>query len=396
MPNSRTSQFDHHDPRFVETPEMTYRGLREECPVAWSGEYGGFWLLTRYEDVRSALVDWRAFTSAVPNNTAIPSTHERTDPDIPNELDPPEHSKYRQLLSPSFRRRRIEELGPPVTTFVASLLDRLLDDRRCDAITDIAQPISVFTLGTFADLPAEDRPLWIRWVERMFNSIRDPEDGHRATEEYLGYIDNLIADHHATPRDDFIGSLLESEIDGERLTDDQVRAFCQLLLIAGHETTASAMGQTVMYLAEHPTAFGALQANPEQIPSAIEELLRLNSPIQLSARNATENVTLHGTTILAGESVAMGFGAANRDERKFSSPGECDFERTPNKHLAFGVGPHLCLGAPVARLELNVLVEQLVQRVATISTVQGQPHAWKPRGDVRGLAHLPIELTPRQ
>jgi cytochrome P450 len=211
-----------------------------------------------------------------------------------------------------------------------------------------------------------------------------------ATEAYYAYIDELVAARRGV----FVQMLLDSEVDGERLTPDAVARFIRVLLIAGHETTAAAIGFALHHLALHPDDLRRLAGEPELVPLAVEELLRLASPVTLQARNATRNVELHGARIRRGDVVALGFAAANGDDEVFPGGDRCVLDRSPNRHVAFGFGPHLCAGAHVARLELQVVLEKVAARVGAIELIPGGEPRWNATGSVRSLATLPARLRP--
>lgn len=386
--------FDHHDPSFVSDPYAFYESARRECPVVRSEEYGGFWLLTRHRDVQKALIDWRTFSSARPNATAIPSTHDRSEADLPIELDPPAHTAYRALVGPVFRRRRIEDLRPVLLKHALALCDDICAKGSVDLVTDFAQPMSVASLAAFMDLPDEDRDRWVAWVTTMFDVRADRDVVAAATAEYYAYIDELVADRVAAPREDFITMLLESEIGGVPLSHDDVRSFCRILLIAGHETTASAMAQTLALIGSQGLLDDLRSNGVEGLSGAVEEFLRLAAPVQLLARDATRDVEIARCPIPAGDVVAMGYGSANRDPEVFEAPNECRLDRSPNPHLTFGAGPHLCLGAHLARLELTVMLEALLAGVSSVSLAPPDI-TWKPRGDNRSPASIPAIVTPR-
>ncbi len=198
----------------------------------------------------------------------------------------------------------------------------------------------------------------------------------------------------AARRGAFVRMLLDSEVDGERLTPDAVARFMRVLLIAGHETTAAAIGFALHHLALYPDDLRQLAGDPELVALAVEELLRLASPVTLQARNATRDVELHEALIRRGDVVALGFAAANGDEEVFEGAGRCVIDRSPNRHLAFGFGPHLCAGAHVARLELQVVLEEVAARVGAIELVPGGEPRWNATGSVRSLATLPVRLRP--
>ena len=223
----------------------------------------------------------------------------------------------------------------------------------------------------------------------MFD-VRDPADSKQASETFGKYIDGLIAERRTMLADDFIGLLMQSDFEGQRLTDREIYSFCTLLFGAGFETTADALSVMLWYLAQHPSEFQRLKTDPGFISTAVEEFLRFASPIQIFARNAARDVDVHGNVIPQGDVVALSFGSANHDPAVFENPEQCLIDRFPNKHLAFGAGIHLCLGAPVARLELQVTLEMLVKHVNNIA-ISGEP-IWKTRGDRRGLDQLPISL----
>lgn len=382
--------FDHHAPAFLADPAPVYAELRRSCPVARSAHHGGFWLLTRYDDVKAAAKDWQTFTSSVPNVTAIPSSHDRSEPDLPIELDPPVHTRYRQLIGPVFSKPVVEGLRPAVRQLARSLFDPLLAAGGGDLVAGLAVPVSVGTLAAFMDLPGEDREQWVAWVRLMYDS-RDAADAQAATGAYYAYIDDLVA----AKRGAFVRMLLHSEVDDERLAPDAVARFMRVLLIAGHETTAAALGFALHHLALHPEDLIRLRDQPALIPLAVEEFLRLASPVTLQARNATRDVELRGVVIRRGDVVALGFASANGDENAFPAAARFVLDRAPNRHVAFGFGPHLCAGAHVARLELQVVLEEVAARVGAIELVADRAPHWNATGSVRSLATLPVRIWPR-
>jgi cytochrome P450 len=382
--------FDQHDPRFIEDPERVVRPIREHQPLLHSDLYGGFWLLTRYDDVTAAALDCEAFTSAVPGTTLIPATQPRTYPLLPLELDPPEHSVYRALVNPLFAKPRIDTLRPDLEALATRLLQRFVRNGGGDVMADFAHPMSLGSLARLMDLPSEDEGRWFDWVERMYsNAILDSADHAEAAREAEAYIDELIEDRRRSPRDDFLGMLIQAEVDGHCLSDEEVRQFGMVMLLAGYETTSGAMGMSLLHFAEHPELRAALFGDVERLAhTAVNEMLRLVSPVQVFGRNAAHDVELHGETIPAGDVVLLGYGAANRDPRAFEDPDRCVLDRHPNRHVAFGHGRHLCLGANLARLELTIMIERFAELLPDFRLDPGHPPTWKPRGDVRALKSL--------
>lgn len=386
----RLADVDIHEPGFASDPYPTYEHLRAQCPVHRSERYGGFFLLTRYQDVIEAARDWQRYTSSVVGVTAIPVITRRTEPQLPIELDPPLHSRYRKLVNPVFSKKRIEEMRPRVLAIATSLIDRLIKMGGGDLVADYAVPLSVQTLAEFTGLPKDDADKWVTWIQRMFD-VHHAEDAKRASSEFGDYIDDLIAKRRKEPCGDFISMLIESEVDGHRLTDQELHSFCTVVFGAGFETTADALSVSLHYLAEHPEERQRL-TDSELIPTAVEEFLRYISPIQIFGRNASEEMELHGKSIQKGEVIALSYASANRDPEEFPNAEHCLLDRSPNHHLAFGTGVHKCLGSPVATLEMEVTLQEFVNRVPAYKVAPGATVAWKTRGDRRGLASLPVVL----
>ena len=382
--------FDQHDPTFIEDPERVFGPIREEHPLLHSDLYGGFWLLTRYDDVVAAALDCEAFTSAVPGTTLIPPTQPRTEPLLPLELDPPEHSVYRALVNPLFARPRIDAMRPDLEALATRLLEPFVRNGGGDVMAEFAHPMSLGSLARLMNLPEEDEGRWFDWVERMYsNAILDSADHAQAAREAEAYIDELIEERKRTPRDDFLGTLLRAEVDGTCLSDAEVRQFGMVMLLAGYETTSGAMGMSLLHFAKHPELRAQLFADTEGLAhTAVNELLRLVSPVQVFGRNAAHDIEMHDERIPAGDVVLLGYGAANQDPTVFEHPERCVLDRHPNRHLAFGHGRHLCLGANLARLELTIMIESFAELISRVPPRSGHPPTWKPRGDVRALSSL--------
>jgi cytochrome P450 len=381
--------FDHHDPSFVEDPESVIGPIREEQPLVHSDLYGGFWVLTRYADVTSAALDHESFTSSVVGTTIIPPSQPRKYPLLPIELDPPEHSIYRGLVNGLFSKPRIDALRPELEALATRLLEPIVHNGGGEIVSEFATPMSLGALARLMNLPEADEARWFDWVERMFsNALHDKDDQREAVRDVEAYLDVLIAERKEEPRDDFIGMLLEAEVDGQRLSDLEVRAFGVLMLLAGYETTSGAMGLSLLQLAEHPDQRTQLFADPAMTHSAVNELLRYVSPVQVFCRNAAHDLDLHGETVPAGDVVLLAYGAANHDPRAFAEPDRCILDRRPNRHVAFGHGRHLCLGANLARLELTIMLERVGELFPDFRVDPEHPPTWKARGDIRGLATL--------
>lgn len=388
------TDFDHHDPAFVADPHPILAEIRESHPLIHSDRYGGFWLLSRYEDVTAAAIDWKRFTSSVVGTTVIPPSQPRDYPQLPIELDPPKHTLYRSIVNPIFAKSRVEALRPELHEMAASLLAPIVERGRGDFVSEFATPMSLGTLGIFMGLPVEDQPKWGDWVRRMFEgSIKDPDEQSRAGKEFQDYLDALVAERKEKRRDDFISLLLDTEVDGHRLTDLEIRGFGVVMLMAGHETTAGAMSMTTQFLAQEPEIRERVFADRALIPTAVNEFLRLFPSIQVFCRNAVEDMELHGAEIKMGEVVALAYAAANRDPREFADPNACVLDRKPNRHVTFGYGHHLCLGANVARLEMAVMLAELAERMPEFSLDPNEAPVWRARGDVRGLLSLPLVLS---
>jgi cytochrome P450 len=382
--------FDHHDPQFVRDPESVFGPIRDEHPLLHSELYGGFWLLTRYDDVTAAALDHESFSSAVAGTTLIPPTQPRTDPLLPIELDPPEHTRYRALVNPVFAKPRIDGLRPDLEALATRLLEPFARGGGGDVMVEFAYPMSLGSLALLMNLPNEDQERWFDWVERMYsNALRDRADQAQAVRDAEAYIGALIEERKRAPRDDFLGTLLTAEVDGHRLSDLEVRQFGMLMLLAGYETTSGAMGMSLLHLAQHPDQRAQLFGDPDGLAhTAVNELLRVVSPVQVFGRNAAHDIDLYGQTIPAGDVVLLGYGAANHDPRAFDHPERCILDRHPNQHVAFGRGRHLCLGANLARLELAIMIERFAALFPDFRVDPERPPTWKPRGDVRALASL--------
>ncbi len=382
--------FDHHAPQFVRDPESVFGPIREEHPLLHSDLYGGFWLLTRYDDVTAAANDHELFTSAVAGTTLIPSTQPRTDPLLPIELDPPEHTRYRALVNPVFAKPRLDAMRPDLEALATRLLEPFARNGGGDVMADFAHPMSLGSLARLMNLPEEDEGRWFNWVERMYsNALLDTDDHAEAAREAEAYIGARIAERRQEPRDDFLGMLLQAEVEGHRLSDPEVRQFGMLMLLAGYETTSGAMGMSLLHLAQHPEQRAQLFGDKDRLAhTAVNELLRVVSPVQVFGRNAARDVDLYGETIPAGDVVLLAYGAANHDPRAFENPERCVLDRHPNRHVAFGHGRHLCLGANLARLELTIMIECFADLFPEFRVDPERPPTWKPRGDVRALASL--------
>jgi cytochrome P450 len=383
---------DHNDPAFIADPYPLYESLHESDPVHHSAHYGGYFLVTKYEDVRNVLLDWETFSSGKPGVTSIPMSVERSFPEIPLEVDPPEHRAYRALVTPWFSRRTVESLEDEVRAITTSLLDDLGDRRQVDFVQELAAPLVSRVLAVFLKVPDEESRPWVDWMSDIFHGrLTDRERANAAGKQLINYIDNRIAAAHATPGDDYFTMLTEQEYEGRPLTDMEIRGFGVLTMTAGQETTVNGIGNSLWYLGTNTKDRDRLRENPKLIPAAVEELLRFLSPIQLLGRTASHDTILQGTKIPEGATVAVCYGAANRDQEVFESADHCIIDRAYNPHIAFGAGPHACLGAHLARLELKVVLEEVLRRMPDYS-VQEDQIEMAPHGDLRGPWHLPVVL----
>jgi cytochrome P450 len=390
LPGVIEGQFDHHDPAFIATPWRTYEQARDRCPVAHTDAHGGYWLVSRYDDVVDFAAQWESFTSTGPGLLIPPGTA-RDFPFLPLELDPPKHTDYRRLIAPLFAPRAVNGMSERVRAWAADILTPLLQSGECDLATDFCPAMSAGTLAMFIGIPATDRDIWLDFVRRSFEgTVHDPQDAVKAGREFNAYVDGLVAARRETPADDLVSLLVTSTVNGEPLTDQEIRGFLVLILVAGHETTASTMAHMFWHLAQHPENVQRLRDEPELVPVAVEEYVRLASPVSIFSRHATADVEYQGQQIFAGETIGLSFASANRDAAKFDDPDDFSFERKPNRHVGFGSGIHTCLGSPLARLEIATSLRLFLDSGLSMSLAPGRDIAWKGRGDALSLASVPV------
>jgi len=354
-------RFGHHG-EDLDSIFSTYRELRAECPVGRSERYGGFWFLTRYDDIWAAEQNPKAFSVA--RGMLLPSLgNER--PLIPLDIDAPALQQFRRILLPAFAPAKIEKLEPLVREVAEALIDDFAGDEIFDASLSYARILPMVVFAEMAGLPREDYDRFQNWVERtMYGRTEDPEDAVAASKEVYAYFRALRLERLEQPeRDDLIGCLLAGRVDGRALTEDEFADYCFLLLVAGLETSAWSIRAALWHLAQHPEDRSRLLAQPELMVKATEEFLRCLTPVQGMARTLQEDVEIRGQVLSAGERVLLLLASGNRDEEVFADADNIVIDRGDNPHLAFGIGSHRCLGSNLGRREVRLGIATLLRRI---------------------------------
>jgi cytochrome P450 len=368
-----------------------YERLRGQCPVAWSDSFGGFWSLMKHADAAKAARDWATFRSQTPFVEF---------PDfagvIPLSLNPPEHGPYRKLLNHYFRPHRMAALEPAVQGFVDEHLGELLAEGGGDAVVVLARPVPQRTLAALLNMPDDSWRMFVGKLAGLHALADDPDAANALLRDmWTDEVVALVRDREAHPRDpdtDLVSGVLAAEIDGRRLTFEECVAIGVQLFSAGGDTTTSSITTALYRLAADPEAQRRLREDPALIPTAVEEFLRVGPPLHHMARVTSEDVTVGGRTIPAGSRVTLNFASANHDPEVFPEPDRCVIDRNPNRHLTFGFGPHVCLGAPLARMELRLVLESVLARTSSIE-LDGPPVELHKVNLASGFASLPLLLA---
>ena len=386
------------DPDVIADPYPLLRELRETSPVHKTG-FSDFWVLTRYEDCRAALRDQR-LGSPEPGEEApslLASSRARR-PDGPRSLlflNPPDHTRIRSLVSRAFTPRRVERLRPTVAAMTEELLDPVAEAGECDLIDALAFPLPANVISELVGIPASDRD-WLRPLvsdlAATLEPTRQPGEQERAVAsgaKMNEYLDDLIRCRRAEPADDLLSGLIAASDGEDRLSQQEVRVTVSLIYAAGFETTMNLIGNMVHTLMRHPDQLARLRADPSLVPSAVDEVLRFEPPVQIDGRYARTDTEIGGYTIPRGHGVLTLLGAANRDPAAVDDPDRFDVGRSEVPMLSFGSGIHYCLGAALARLEGQVVLQALLDRFGSWAPLDDNPR-WKRRLTLRGLASLPV------
>ena len=371
------TDFNPFDPRLRSDPYAVYRELREASPVYWS-EVMQVWMLTRFDDCLAVLRDHTRFSSerTRANNQFVKqmeAMREKSGP-IGTTLtmlstDPPAHTRMRNLVNKAFTPRSIEAIRPRIQEIGDSLLDALPDPHAIDVVADLAVPLPVIVICEVLGVPVADRDQFKRWSSDIAGTLGAPfqpmdvvERSQRSSIEMADYFRGQIAQRRTAPRDDLLSRLIAAEEQGDLLSEDELIATCILLLVAGNETTTHLIGNGALLLLQNQEQRRLLQCRPELLTSAVEEMLRYDSPAQITSRVALTDIELRGQKIETGQLVLAVLAGANHDPAQFADPDRFDITRNEGRHLAFGHGIHFCLGAPLALAEAEVAVATLLRR----------------------------------
>jgi len=383
-------------------PHPFYRRLREKDPFHRSRPADG-WVLTRYDDVLAVLGD-RSFSADERNQRRWPRLRARmeraglpdpyeTDRASMLRLDPPDHTRLRNLVSKAFTPRAVERMRPVVEKYVGELLGRLEGRREMELIADFAAPIPVSVIAEMLGVPVADRERFRHWSDEAVRTLGDGtlDDRRRAEaalEELGEYIEAIAEARRREPREDLISALVQAEEAGDHLSRNELFTTCVLLLVAGNETTTKLIGNSVVALLRNPDQLELLRREPERMPAAVEELLRYDGPVQLTSRMVTEDRELRGHRLRRGQQLVLVLAAANRDPEQFADPDRLDVTRGEVRHLALSHGLHFCLGAQLARLEATLSLEPLVTRFPGLRFAG--PVEWGDNTVLRGPRALPL------
>ena len=394
--------FDHHSPAFAEDPWTVYDELREKCPVAWSDTYGGFYVLTRYADVARVAKDDRTFSSDHDTEghrngylgITIPSPPVRS---IPIEMDPPDFFNYRKVLNPPLAPVAVAKLVDRIRAFTAQCVDEVIEQGRCDLVHDIAVKIPAFMTLELLGIPTDK---WQRYAEPLHATAWAPPD----TPEYermlegvawlMGDLAEELERHRSEPDDGMLTHLLNAEIDGRPIAEEEMLGMAFLLAVGGLDTTAALLSNTLLYLDDHPEERARLRDDPEVLSTAFDEFMRYFTPTQSLARTVTTDVEIGGVNMKAGDRVFISWAAANRDPEEFDRPNEVVLDRFPNRHMGFGLGAHRCVGSHVGRAQWAVVMEEILRRMPDYHVEREGVVRYRSVATVYGYRAMPVVFTP--
>jgi len=382
-----TTDYDIFDPEFVKNPYPGYSEIREsQCPIAHTDRYQGSWLPTRYEDVVAIAQEFETFTSR--QILVMPPAEGRNEgpyADVaapPITSDPPDHHWHRRLILPVFAPQAVAKYEQSTRDLCNDLIDEFIDKGKADAAADYAQHIPVRVIAAMLGVPLEMEPEFTEWVRGVLENMTDNELRMKSFKNIIDFFVGQVEDRKKNPREnDLLTELINAEVEGKKVPIEYVLGVSQLMLVAGIDTTWSAIGSCMWHLAQHPKHRRQLRENPDLWPTAVEELLRVYSPVTM-ARIVDHDIEFQGCPMKAGDRVLMAFPAANRDPRQFENPDEVILDRENNRHVAFGSGIHRCAGSNLARLELRVALQTWLARIpefelldpASVTWAGGQVH----------------------
>ena len=382
-------------PEVASCPQPMYRRMLAGCPVARMALTGAP-VIGRYEDVVWALRHPEIFSSAMDLQIALGTER----PMIPQQIDPPEQTKYRKILDPRFSKKRMKELEPLVRADAKALIDGFLDKGECEFDHDFAIPLPCNAFLHLMGLPAEELDNFLRMKDgiiRPHMRTDDPEEAQgirvQTGKDIYAFFRDFIGVRRADPQDDLMTYLVTVELQGQRLSDEEILDICFLFILAGLDTVTATLGCNMAYLAANPAQRQRLSAGAESIDGAVEELLRWETPVTGVPRLLTQDVTLGGLEMKKGELVTLLLGAANLDDEEFSEAEGVDFERERNRHLAFGAGAHRCLGSHLARMELRVAMEEWHAQIPDYEIKPGETPSYS--AGIREVQYLPLVWPAR-
>jgi len=387
------TDFSHVEPGWAADPYPIQDDLRQHCPLAHTDRFGGAWLPTRYDDVAAIAYDTERFSSR-----AIIVSNFRPPPELapvggspPISSDPPFHHDARKLLLPAFTKTAVTKQEPGTRRFCHSLIDAFSEQDVVDAARDYAQHIPVRVIADMLGFPPEDGPQFREFVENLLQGVNLPPDERiERVSRMFGYLLAQVHDHLDHPRADLTSYLINAELYGQKLDPSHVVGTMALLLIAGIDTTWSAIGASLWHLAKTPGDRRRLVAEPGLLPTAIEEFLRAYAPVTM-ARLVKDNMHWRGVDMAADDWILLSFPAANRDPAQFDRAGEVVIDREVNRHAAFGLGIHRCLGSHLARMELRVALQVWLERIPEFTLADPSAVTWS-AGQIRGPRTLPLRI----
>jgi cytochrome P450 len=387
------TDFSHVEPDWAADPYPIQDDLRQRCPVAHTDRFGGAWLPTRYDDVAAIAYDTERFSSRaiIVSNFRPPRELAPVGGSPPISSDPPFHHDARKLLLPAFTKTAVTRQEPGTRRFCHSLIDAFAGQEVVDAARDYAQHIPVRVIADMLGFPPEDGPQFRTFVEDLLEGINLPPDERiERVSRLFDYLLAQVNDHLEHPRDDLTSYLINAELYGRKLDPSHVVGTMALLLIAGIDTTWSAIGASLWHLAKTPDDRRRLAAEPGLLPTAIEEFLRAFAPVTM-ARLVREDAHWRGVDMKADDWILLSFPAANRDPAQFDRAGEVVIDREVNRHAAFGLGIHRCLGSHLARMELRVALQVWLERIGAFTLADPSGVTWS-AGQIRGPRTLPLRI----